>query len=101
MKGLEINTNSLNCFLVNDKKVQLVNKHLESSGITLTKREAECFYLLAQGITSKKIAKVLDLSPRTVEEYIIKIKNKIGVSYKWELSMKAMHLILETYGQDF
>lgn len=54
---------------------------------TLTKREYECLELVLKGYTSKKIAHVLGISYRTVEEYISNIKQKMGVKTKAELCM--------------
>jgi DNA-binding CsgD family transcriptional regulator len=44
--------------------------------ITLSPRQQECAFLLAEGFTSKEIAKSLELSYRTVEEYINILKAK-------------------------
>lgn len=54
-------------------------------GINLTKRERECLCLTVKGYTAKRIARELDISHRTVEEYITNIRIKIGVSTKSEL----------------
>jgi len=60
---------------------------LEFEGCTvlLSKREWECLSFLSQGKTYKEIAKILSLSPRTIETYINSIKEKTGVSYKSKL----------------
>ena len=46
--------------------------------IRLSKRETECIYYLIRGMTIKRIAQTLKLSPRTVESYIKNIKNRIS-----------------------
>ena len=43
----------------------------------LTTRELECFCLLLYGKPGREIAEILNLSKRTVEEYIFNIKNKL------------------------
>jgi len=53
--------------------------------ILLTPRESMCAYLLCRGRTFKTIAHELNISPRTVETYINKIKIKIGVYSKEEI----------------
>lgn len=44
--------------------------------IAFSQREAECLKLLHQGKTAKEIARRLNLSPRTVETHLNKIKQK-------------------------
>jgi len=48
----------------------------------LSLREWECLSLWAQGFTAKTIAIELGVSPRTVESYIEKIKDKTGLFSK-------------------
>lgn len=48
----------------------------ESPLISLSPRQQACALLMAQGLTAKEIAKVLHLSPRTVEEHIDILKTK-------------------------
>jgi len=77
------------------KKSHTINLRLNPPGIDLTKRESECFYLLSKGILTKKIASILGLSPKTVQIYIDKIKNKMGLVHKSELTEKASALVYE------
>lgn len=51
----------------------------------LTKRELDCLYLLHKGYGFKAIGKKLDLSDRTVEYYINKVKEKSKCVYKTDL----------------
>ncbi len=53
--------------------------------IKLTRRELDCAKYLAKGFTSKMIAIQLNISYRTVEEYINKLKQKTGQYTKVEL----------------
>lgn len=62
----------------------------EFNNIKLTDREAECLFFLLRGKTAKHIARVMSLSPRTVEEYIVKLKMKLGATNKCELIDKGI-----------
>ncbi|MCC5791759.1 MAG: PAS domain-containing protein [Legionellaceae bacterium] len=56
----------------------------------LTPRESQCCHLLCQGMTVKKMAQHLQLSPRTVESYMEQIKDKLQVKRKSELISKLL-----------
>ena len=45
--------------------------HKGNEPVLISKREAECLYYFAQGYTGKEIARTLNLSPRTIETFII------------------------------
>jgi DNA-binding CsgD family transcriptional regulator len=62
-------------------------------GKKISKREKECLQHLANGMTAKKIARVLDLSPRTVEFYIENLKKKFSCLNRTELIAKALPLL--------
>ncbi len=51
----------------------------------LTDRQSQCFFYLIRGESAKQIAKVLKISPRTVECHIRKIKEHYNVSSRSEL----------------
>ena len=57
----------------------------EDGTLYLTQREADCIYYLIQGLTIKQTAVELLLSPRTVEFYLKRIKEKFGGKNKKEL----------------
>ena len=57
---------------------------------TLTPREREIAALLVEGKTSKVIARVTDLSPRTVEMHRAKLMRKFAASTSSELVHKLM-----------
>ena len=59
---------------------------LQLMQITMTSRELDCAKLLARGFTAKMIALQLNLSYRTVEEYINRLKEKSGQYSKAELT---------------
>ena len=50
--------------------------YLDNVLIALTDRESECLICLMNGMSSKQIAKALNLSHRTVESYIINLRSK-------------------------
>ena len=56
----------------------------------LTQRETQCLFHLLEGHTAKEIAKLLKISPRTVEGYIENMKNKLDCATTSELLLKAM-----------
>lgn len=55
----------------------------------LSRRESECLRLTVRGRSAKQIAAELNISRRTVEEYLNNIKLKFGVYSKSELIDKA------------
>lgn len=65
----------------------------EFNNVYLSKRELECLYLMVRGKTAKGIADILELSPRTVEQYLNSLKNKFSASSKSELIDKALTYI--------
>lgn len=50
----------------------------------LSPRERECLALVAENFSSKEIARKLDLSPYTVDEYIATARVKLGASSRAE-----------------
>lgn len=62
--------------------------------VYLSKRESECLRYLVRGKSIKGIANALGLSARTVENYINRIKFKLGVSYKSDLIEKTIDTFL-------
>jgi len=60
----------------------------------LSPRECECIRYMLRGMTTKQIASVLCLSPRTVEGYIANVKNKLDCKNRYEIISKVL-------GEDF
>jgi|688.fasta_scaffold347271_2 DNA-binding CsgD family transcriptional regulator len=58
----------------------------------LTAREIDCIYCLAKGMTAKQTADALYLSKRTVENYIVRIKEKLNCESRSELINKALKM---------
>lgn len=59
---------------------------------SLSEKQSECLFFLLRGSSIKEIAKVLNLSPRTVETHIDVIKDKLGCLKKSEVIEKAIAL---------
>ncbi len=59
---------------------------------TLTSREQQVMRLIAEGLTTKKIAKKLFISPKTVENHRTNIMNKLEVHSTMELVRYAARL---------
>ncbi len=77
------------------KEQHPIHPRLNPPSIVLTKRESECFYLLSKGILTKKMASILGLAPSTIQIYINKIKHKMGLFHKSQLTEKAIELVHE------
>jgi len=57
--------------------------------VELTQRESEILFYLLRGLSAKRSGIILDLSHRTVEKYIERIKHKFKCSTKDELILKC------------
>jgi DNA-binding CsgD family transcriptional regulator len=95
-KGVENNIYVLNDNVTYKKKTEQL--HLGRSkkrsqytvgerypGVYFTQREAECLYYLGRGLTIVSTAKMLELSPRTVEFYVKNMKVKVKLKTKSQL----------------
>ncbi len=70
--------------------------HLHSQGVRLryarlSKREREVMALAVSGLTSKEIARELDISPRTVEVHRTHVMHKMGAANVADLVNLAAH----------
>ncbi len=65
--------------------------------IKLTPRELECMFYILRGRSYKRIARILNISHRTVEEYVSTIKLKFECNTKDELIEKAYELDLTRF----
>lgn len=59
-------------------KTELSRIVIDNFGTYLTRQEALCTYLLIHGETAKTIARVLNISNRTVEKHLSCVKEKLG-----------------------
>jgi len=57
----------------------------------LSKRETECLYLILRGFSNMAIAKYLNLSKRTIEGYIERVKFKLYVQSRTEIIEKSIY----------
>jgi DNA-binding NarL/FixJ family response regulator len=62
----------------------------------LSNRELEAFELIGQGQTTEKIAALMNVSPKTVETYRARIKEKLGLRNVTELVHRAAQWFLES-----
>lgn len=69
----------------------------DGSYVPLTKREYETLRELIKGKSNKEIAKILSLSPRTIDDYVESIKSKFSFQKKAELFKKIHPLYLELF----
>jgi DNA-binding NarL/FixJ family response regulator len=61
----------------------------------LSNRELQAFELMGQGQTTEKIAALMNVSPKTVETYRARIKEKLGLKNITELVQRAAQYVLE------
>jgi len=61
----------------------------------LTDRELEVFQLIGKGLTTRRIADQLQLSPKTIERYRENIKHKLNLANATELLQRATRWSLE------
>jgi len=62
---------------------------------SLSDRELETFRLIGRGIPTKEIAKAMNLSPKTVETYRARIKEKLELDDMASLTREAAQWVLE------
>ncbi len=62
----------------------------------LSNRELQAFEAIGQGQTTEKIAALMNVSPKTVETYRARIKEKLGLSNVTELVQRAAQWVLES-----
>ena len=59
---------------------------------SLTSREHEVLKLIAEGFSNKRVAKLLDISPRTVSTHLTRIYGKLWVRGRTAAVVKAARL---------
>jgi DNA-binding NarL/FixJ family response regulator len=67
------------------QQVQQPRARLEDPYRTLTDREREVFHLLVEGMTSKEIARRLEISTKTAENHRARVQEKLEVRNTAEL----------------
>jgi two-component system, NarL family, nitrate/nitrite response regulator NarL len=68
----------------------LCDRLLTAKRVSLTRRERELMYLLAQGLKNKEIAHALTLSEGTVKVYLSRLFQKVGANDRLELALFAL-----------
>lgn len=68
---------------------RLVDHHQTETASPLTRRQRELLYLLTQGYNNNKIALVMDLSIKTVENHLTALYRAIGVESRLEANNYA------------
>lgn len=68
-----------------------------NSPIPLSTREHQCLVLAIRGKTAKQTAIMLNLSYRTVEEYLNNVKRKLNVTSKSQMIDKGIHLLFSLF----
>jgi two-component system response regulator NreC len=61
----------------------------------LTDRELEAFHCIGEGMTTESIAKKMNVSPKTVETFRSRIKEKLGIGNINELIQRACYWVVE------
>lgn len=87
-KESKINKNK-NHELLNEKLLKKNEKFFlpfPFNNIYFTQKELIVLKLITLGHTIKEIGKKMDLSPRTIEDYLYTIKNKLNCNYKHEIA---------------
>jgi DNA-binding NarL/FixJ family response regulator len=62
----------------------------------LSDRELEAFQLIGEGLTTQAIAEKMHVSPKTVETFRARIKEKLGISNLSELIQRAAQWVVES-----
>lgn len=66
----------------------------QTTNFGLSAQQIECLYWLVKGLTTKQTAKIMELSPRTVETYLNIVKIKLNCSSRRDLIEKALSINL-------
>lgn len=78
---------------LHDKLAQGVER---SPMARLSVRELQAFEFMGQGMTTESIAAQMRVSPKTVETYRARIKEKLGIANMTELVQRATQWLLES-----
>lgn len=81
-KDSKSDKNDLRKKFINETAIKTFYLRHDGNDIKLTKRESECLALLSYGKQVKEVARLLKLSPRTVETYLNDVKWKTKCNTK-------------------
>ena len=65
---------------------------IQDRPISLSRRQVQCLYWVQEGKSATDIGGILGLSPRTVEEYLAKACDKLGVRRRIQAVVRARRL---------
>ena len=81
--------------LIVRRNVAGVDKDASSDSVAeLSNRELEVFQLMGQGLDTAQVAEQLVVSPKTIETYKARIKEKLGVASGGELLVRAIRWVV-------
>ncbi len=63
---------------------------------TLSDRELEAFQLIGEGLTTERIAEKMHVSPKTIETFRARIKEKLGIGNLPELIHRAAQWVVQS-----
>jgi DNA-binding NarL/FixJ family response regulator len=75
-------------------RAHAIDREARAADVALTPREAQVLSLIADGHTSREIASVLVISPRTVERHREKLLKKLNLRNRVELTRYALRIQL-------
>lgn len=88
-------------FISDNLKEKLLERFIDKSGVTdaspvevLSARELEVFEFLGQGLSPRQIAEKINLSVKTIENYIENIKSKYSLKSSREVLIHAIKWML-------
>jgi DNA-binding NarL/FixJ family response regulator len=79
-----------NCLECPTLERPIVSERNETSGYRLSEREEQVLRQISRGLTHGQIATRLGISPHTVDTYVKRIRAKLGVGNKAELTRAAL-----------
>lgn len=80
-----------NTLLKNECKPSSYILNRKHSPFKLTEKQENCLFLLLRGRSYKEIAKILAVSPRTIESHIDALKNKLNCYSRADIIEKAIN----------
>jgi DNA-binding NarL/FixJ family response regulator len=73
----------------------------ESPSVDLTQRELTVLKLMAQGVSNKQIAEILEIMERTVKTHVSSILSKMGVQSRTQAAFQAIQMgLVDTKNSD-
>lgn len=86
----------VNMGLLDSAPASRLNTKLKKSLYDFTKREEQCLYYSVRGKSAREIGVVLNLSRRTVEQYLENVKFKMGVRTRSEMLEIGWDVLIES-----